>query len=398
MSNVRRLISAAGFSNLADGVFLITLPLIALEITRDPAAFAAVTLVGRLPWLIFSLPAGALADRLDRRRTMASVNIFRAVVIALLAVVVVMNAETMVVLYVAAFALGVGETLFDTAAQSILPMLTEHPDHLVKANSRLTAVELTANQFVGPPLGAFIAAATLAGALVLSAASYLVAGIVLVFLVGNFRPSREGPKTRIATDVVDGVRYLVRHRLLRLLAVCVGISNLASTATFAVFPLYAIAPGPLGLNEVGFGLLITTIAAGSVVGSMIVEPLRRRLGERRTLLLATSSFPLFGLAPAISTSVVVIASVFFVAGAVAISWNVITVSFRQRVVPEQLLGRVNAGYRLVAWGTIPLGAALGGYLGSKFGLTAAFWASAILSATCMPLVYFGVTSESLAAE
>ena len=238
---------------------------------------------------------------------MASVNIFRAVVIALLAVVVVMNAETMVVLYVAAFAVGVGETLFDTAAQSILPMLTEHPDHLVKANSRLTAVELTANQFVGPPLGAFIAAVTLAGALVLSAASYLVAGIVLVFLVGRFRPTREGPKTRIATDVVDGVRYLVRHRLLRLLAVCVGISNLASTATFAVFPLYAIAPGPLGLNEVGFGLLITTIAAGSVIGSMIVEPLRRRLGERRTLLLATSSFPLFGLAPALSTSVAVIA-------------------------------------------------------------------------------------------
>ena len=81
-----------------------------------------------------------------------------------------------------------------------------------------------------------------------------------------------------------------------------------------------------------------------------------------------------------------------------ISWNVITVSFRQRVVPEQLLGRVNAGYRLVAWGTIPLGAALGGYLGSRFGLTAAFWTSAILSATCMPLVYFGVSSESLAAE
>ena len=397
MRNVRLLITASGFSNLADGVFSITLPLIALGITRDPAAFASVTFVGRLPWLIFALPAGALADRLDRRRTMSTVNLLRGTMIAVLGAVVAMGDETMAVLYVAAFALGVGETLFDTAAQSILPMLTEQPEHLIRANSRLTAVELTTNLFIGPPLGAFIAGLALAGALWASAGSYLVAGLVLIALVGRFRPIREGPRTRLGKDVIEGVRYLARHRLLRLLAICVGISNLASTAVFAIFPLYAIEPGPLGLEEAGFGLLITTLGAGSVIGSFLVEPLRSRLGERRTVLLATASFPLFGLAPAITTSVPVIAVLFFIAGAVNIGWNVITVSFRQRVVPEQMLGRVNAGYRLVAWGTIPLGAALGGYLGSRYGLTTTFWISAGISAICFPLVYFGVTNERLAA-
>jgi MFS family permease len=395
MRNVRRLIASSGLSNLADGVFSITLPLIALGITRDPAAFASVIFVGRLPWLIFALPAGALADRLDRRITMTSVSLFRAAAIAVLAGVVAANGETIIVLYVAAFALGVGETLFDTAAQSILPMLTEHPDHLVRANSRLSAVELVTNQFIGPPLGAFIAGITLSGALIVSSGSYLLAGIVLLTLTGRFRPIREGPRTRITADVAAGVSYLVHHRLLRLLAICVGISNLASTATFAIFPLYAIEPGTLGLDAAGFGLLITSVAAGSVAGSFIVEPLRRRLGERRTMILATTSFPLFSLAPAISTSVAVIAVIFFVAGAVSFSWNVITVSFRQRIVPEQLLGRINAGYRLVAWGTIPLGAALGGYLGSQYGLVATFWTAAALSAICIPLVYFGVTEQGL---
>ncbi len=384
--NFWRLLTASALSNLADGIFQIALPLVALGITRDPGAFAAVTLVGRLPWLLFSLPAGALADRLDRRRTMVRVDVARMLLIALLALVVATGHEELWVLYVVAFALGVGETLHDTAAQSILPNVVAS-ERLSWANSRLYAVELAANQFVGPPIGGLLAAAALAGALSASAVGYALAALALVLLVGRFRPERESAAASLRADIAEGVRYLARHRLLRTLALCVGISNLASTATFSVFPLYAVDPGPMGLSSAGFGLLLTTLAAGALVGSFFVEPLERHLGRGRTLLLAAATFPLFGLVAAVTDSAVLIGLAFFVGMALTFSWNVITVSLRQRIVPDRLLGRVNAGYRLLAWGTMPLGAALAGIIGRRYGVTTVFWTSAALSAICIPLVF-----------
>lgn len=165
VSPFTRLAVAAGCSNLADGVFQIALPLVALGITRDPGAFASVTLVGRLPWLLFALPAGALADRLDRRRTMALVNGGRVVLIGALAALVATDHEGLWALYVVGFALGVGETLFDTASQSILPSVVADKDRLAAANGRLYAIEMATNQFIGPPLGGLIVAASAAAAL-----------------------------------------------------------------------------------------------------------------------------------------------------------------------------------------------------------------------------------------
>ncbi|MDQ3469533.1 MAG: MFS transporter [Actinomycetota bacterium] len=387
--------TASGLSNLADGVFQITLPLVALGITRDPGAFASVTLIGRLPWLLFSLPAGALADRLDRRRTMTLVNVARAAMIGGLAVVVAANLEELWLLYLVAFGLGVGETLFDTAAQSILPNIVVDPGRLSKANGRLYSVELTANQFIGPPIGGLLAGVSLAGALAGSAAAYAVAAAVLMLLVGRFRPARAATPTRIRSDIAEGVRYLAGHRLLRTLAVCVGISNLASTATFAVFPLYAVEPGPMGLSGAGFGVLLATLAAGSVLGSLVVARIERRLGRRWTLLVAMSSFPLLFLALAATSSAVWIAAAFFVGSALGVGWNIVTVSLRQRIVPDHLLGRVNSGYRLLAWGTMPLGAALGGAVGSRWGVDAVFWTSTVLSAVCIPIVAVAVTDSAL---
>ena len=394
--NFTWLVSASGLSNLADGAFQITLPLVALGITRDPGAFASVTLVGRLPWLLFALPAGAWADRLDRRRTMVLVDIVRAGMIGALALIVAVNLEQLWLLYVVAFGLGVAETMFDTAAQSILPNVVDS-GQLSLANGRLYAVELTANQFVGPPIGGIIAGITLAGALAGSAAAYAIAATVLLLLVGHFRPTRDTAPPRLRTDIAEGVRYLARHRLLRTLAICVGISNLASTAVFAVLPLYAVEPGPMGLSGGGFGVLLAILAVGSVLGSLLVDRIERRLGRRRTLLLATAMFPVNALVLALTTSVPWVAVAFVLNSALIIGWNVITVSLRQRIVPDHLLGRVNAGYRLLAWGTMPLGAALAGFIGDRWGLTAVFWTSAVLSALCFPIVYIIVTGKALAA-
>jgi MFS family permease len=389
-----RLVAASGLSNLADGVFLVALPLVTLGVTRDPAAFASVTLVGRLPWLFFALPAGALADRLDRRRTMTLVNLGRSALIGGLAAAVAGGWEELWLLYVVAFALGIGETLFDTAAQSVLPGVVADPERLAAANGRLYVVELTANQFVGPPLGGLLAGIALGGALGVSAAAYLVAAGVLLLVAGSFRPERTGPPTRIRTDIVEGARYLAGHRVLRTMALCTGLSNLAGTAWLAVLPLYAVTPGPMGLSESGFGLLLTAGAVGAVLGSLVAAPVERRLGRTATLAGAMALYSVTMVAPAITASPWWVGAA-GVLGGTSVIWNVITVSLRQRIAPDGLLGRVNAGYRLLAWGTMPLGAGLGGLLGGWLGVRDVFWVAGGLHVLCVPLLLTGVSDRAI---
>src|SRR5262249_1398837 len=141
-------------------------------------------------------------------------------------------------------------------------------ERIVAANSRLNAVELTMNQFVGPPIGGLLVALGVATAFGTAAAGYLGALLCLVTLAGTFRPLRTSAPASIRTEVGEGLRYLFHHRLLRTMAFVVGPMNLASTAVFSVIVLYAVSPGPLGLNSVGFGLLLTSVAVGTLIGTL----------------------------------------------------------------------------------------------------------------------------------
>ncbi|MEJ7752481.1 MAG: MFS transporter [Candidatus Limnocylindrales bacterium] len=366
-----KLWSSSAASNLADGIFVIALPLIAVRLTDSPVLVAGVAIAGRLPWLLFALIAGALADRLDRLRTMRHVNLLRFAVIGLMAALALLDLLSLPALYIAAFVLGIGETLFDTAAQSIMPSLVGR-EQLSKANGRLYAAELSMNQFIGPALGGLLVSLSVPLALSGSALCYVFAAGGLMLIVGDFRPARTGPPTRIHTEVLEGLRYLARHRLLRTLAGMVGLMNLATSAVFAIFALYAVAPGPMGLSEAGFGLLLTTFAVGSVIGSVLVERIERRFGRASVLTLGVlgAGLPLF--VPALTTEPILVGAAFAVMGLTLMLWNVVTVSLRQRIIPDRLLGRVNSGYRLLAWGTKPLGALLGGVVGQLFGLQAVF--------------------------
>lgn len=364
-------------SNLADGVFRVALPLLALSLTRSPAAVAGVTFAGRLPWLLFALQAGALADRLDRRRTMTLVNGARAATIGLLTILVAADLATMPILFASAFGLGVAETLFDTAAQSIMPSLVERDD-LGRANGRLGAVELSMNQFVGPPLGGVVVGIAIAWAFAGSAAAYLVAALVLVFLRGSFRPVRSGPATKLRGDIVTGIRYLWRNRLLRTLALMVGGMNLVSSGVEALLPVFAVDPGPLGLTEAGFGLLWASAGAGSLVGSITADRIARAVGRRRLLLVNVFTAALIPTTLALTSSAALVGVAFVLVGISGMIWNVITVSLRQAIVPDHLLGRVNAGYRLLAWGSMPIGAAVAGAGAELVGARQVFAAFAAL--------------------
>jgi MFS family permease len=357
-----------------------------VRLTDSPLLIAGLSIAARLPWLFFVLIAGALADRLDRRRTMFLVQLLRAGIAAGLAAGVyfeVISAASpltgLIILYAAGLLLGIGETLFDTAAQSLMPSVVRR-DQLPTANGRLYGVEIIANQFVGPPLGGFLVAWMMAAALGLSAAGYIAAALLLFAIVGSFRPLREGPPTRIRSDIAEGLRYLLNHRLLRTLAAMVGVMNLASSAAFAIFVLYAIRPAPLGmgLSEPEFGVLLTTGALGSVAGSIYAGRLVKRFGRARLLVAAIVASAISTAMPAFTPNAFVVGASFVIGGSAGVVWNVITVSFRQGIIPDRLLGRVNSVYRLLAWGTQPVGALLGGVLGELFGLPIVFAVGGLL--------------------
>lgn len=280
-----RLMVASGFSNLADGALQAWMPLIAVGITREPGAVAVVALAQRLPWLVFALPAGALSDRLDRRRTMIGASVARAIVLAGLAAAVATGHETIALLAVVGFALGIAETLFDTSAQSLVPALVPH-DELSRANGRLYAVELGANQFVGPPLGGLVVAISATAAVATSSVAYAVAAVAMALVAGAHRPVRSGPPTNMRADIAEGLRYLWSHRLLRTLALLVGIGNLASAATGAVLALRLVDPGPVGLSEAGYGLVIAAGAVGSLAVGPFVARIEAVLGRARALAVA----------------------------------------------------------------------------------------------------------------
>jgi MFS family permease len=389
-----RLWVSSAASNLADGVFFIALPLIAVRLTDSPVLVAGVAVAGRLPWLLFVLVAGALADRLDRRRTMINVQLARVLIVGAMAVLALFDLLSLPALYAVALVLGIGETLFDTSAQSLMPSIVAK-EQLSKANGRLYAVELSMNQFVGPPAGGFLVAISIPLALGGAAVGYAVAALGLVLIAGSFKPERKGPKTSIATDIAEGLRYLIRHRLLRTLAVMVGVMNLASSAVFAIFVLYAVAPGPMRLSEPEFGVLLTSFALGSLAGSFVVERIERRMGPANILLLAVIAGAVTTALPAFTTNPFIVGASFALAGITVVMWNVITVSLRQRIVPSGMLGRLNASYRLFAWGTQPLGALMGGVIGEVVGLPAVFIVGGLLTLTLV-LARGIVTDEAIA--
>jgi MFS family permease len=393
--NFHKALAASGFANLADGVFQVALPLLAVQLTQSPLLIAGVNLAARLPWLL-ALVAGALADRLDRRQTMVRVNLVRTVVLGGLALAVAADLATLAMLYAVALLLGLAETLFDTSAQSLLPALVSR-DELTTANSRLFAVELVANTFLGPPLGGLLAAAGLAVAMGAPAAAYLAGAGCLALIVGSFRAAGAGQRgsTRLRDEIAEGARFVWRHPVLRPLAIMLGVENMAFAAVFSVFVLYSVEPGPMGLSESGYGVLLATLGVGSLIGTWLAVPTERRLGRVRTLILSVilnaASLAVF----VVTTSPVLVGISLAVSGVAIVLWNVVTVSLRQRITPDRLLGRMNAAYRLVGWGMMPIGSLLGGVLAEWLGLRPTFLVAAVITLAAL-VGFLWVTEEAVA--
>ncbi|MEJ7562702.1 MAG: MFS transporter [Ilumatobacteraceae bacterium] len=377
------LLTSSAMSNLADGVFKVALPLLAVRFTRSPALVAGLQLVQTLPWLLGALHIGALIDRSDRRRTMIRANVVRASFVAVPAIAIALDRGSLWLLYVAAIGTGIAEVFYDTAAQSMLPSIVDR-SRLDRANGRLFAVELGSQEFAGPPLAGLLVAAALMLPFATSAVLWVVAIGALTWLRGQFRPVLDGERTSIRSSVAEGLAFLRARPVLRTMALMVGMTNLATSAVFAVLVLFAVGPGSeMELSEPAFGALFATMAVGGLVGGLIAERVQARIGRARALTLTVFGMVAYVLVPALTTNVAIIGTVFFAGGVTNMLWNVTTVSYRQRVTPDHLLGRVNSAYRLVAWGTRPLGAVVGGVLGQWLGVRSVFLVMGILTATVL---------------
>ena len=362
-ANYWKLWSASVISNLGDGVAQIAYPWLASLLTRDPALIAGVALAQRLPWLVFSLHAGVIVDRGDRRKLMVWMNTIRFVATVGVTVAVVAGAMTIPVLYLAAVVLGCAEVIYDNSSQTILPRIVAK-DRLERANGNLWGAELVMNQFVGPPLGGFLIAVAIAVPFGVDAATFGVSALLIALISGSFRSTPDGEpvaeRRPMRADIAEGLRWLWQHKLIRRLAVLLGIMNGISTAMFAIEVLFA--QEILHLDARGFGFLATASAIGGIAGSQLAPSITKRIGPGPSLYLTLFTGAVTGTVIGLTSHAFVVAAMFFAFMFTAVVWNVITVSLRQSVIPDQLLGRVNSVYRLFGWGSMPIGAAIGGAL------------------------------------
>jgi MFS family permease len=375
----RKLWTASTISNLGDGVTLVAGPLLAASLTRDPLLVGGLSFAQRVPWLLFPLISGALVDRLDRRRVMGYADAARTVLIGTIGVAALLGWASIPLLYVVFFLMGTLETLFDNASQAIIPALVSR-DRLERANSRLYATEIISNQLAGPPLGGFLFGLAVAVPFFLDAGTYAAAAALVLALRGEFRPKRleDAPPTTLVAEIGEGLRWLWSHRLIRTLAIMLGVFNMTFAATDAILVLFA--QDVLGLGGFGYGVLLSSTAVGGLIGSLTADKIVAWLGPGRTLQASVLISTLVLTLVAFSESAVVVWAVFLLVGISVVVWNVITVSFRQAVVPEDIFGRVNSVYRLLGWGGLSIGALLGGFLARGFGLTAPFWFAAVVLA------------------
>jgi len=383
----RWLLASSAISNIGDGVALAAGPLLVASLTQDPLLVSFALLAQQLPNLFFGIPAGAIADRFDRRRIVAAVNLVRAAVLVVLAATIVGEAVSIAIVLITLFVLGTAEIFADVSSNSLVPRVVPR-EHLGVANARLTGSFLLTNQLVGPPIGAFLFSAGMALPFAANAACFALGALLVMRVVTDvveLTAERAGERRSLRQEMADGVRWLVAHPPMRTLALTIIAFNVTYGAAWSVLVLYA--SERLGMSAVGFGLLTTAIAIGGIIGTSAYGRLERRFAladiMRGGLLIETFTH----LILALTTSPAVALVTMVVFGAHAFVWGTTSTVVRQRAVPDELLGRVTGVYTVGLVGGIVVGTPIGGLLAREFGITAPFWFGFIGSAILVVVLW-----------
>jgi MFS family permease len=379
----RWLVGSSWMSNLGDGIGLAAGPLLVASQTSDPVLVALAGLLQRLPWLLFGLYAGVLADRVDRRILVMAVDLTRAAVLAALTTMLVTGRVDITVVLVTMFVLGTAEVFADTTSGTLLPMVVGKAD-LGIGNARLMAGVLTMNQMAGPAIGAVLFAAGtawpfLAQAVCVALGAVLVSRMVLVPL-----PRATG-SSHIGRDIAEGFRWTWGNRAVRTLTLAIVTFNVTYGAAWSVLVLYATER--LDLGPIGFGLLTTVGALGGVAGMSAYDWLERHASLAAIMRVGLTIETLTHLGLALTTTGWVAALIMFVFGAHAFVWGTTSRTVRMRTVPPQLQGRVGSLYAIGVFGGIVAGQALGGVIARIWGLTGPFWFAFVGSAVILALIW-----------
>jgi MFS family permease len=379
----RWLLASSWATNLGEGITLAAGPLLVASQTRNALAVASAVFLQRLPWLMFGLYAGVVADRVSRRAIVIITGLVRAVILLLLTASILTRHVDTAVILAALFLFGVNEAFGDTTSATLLPMLVGKRD-LGIANARTLTGVIVWNQLAGPPIGAALFAAGKALPFV-SETVCVLAGVLLITRVrlpahiGHARPAR------VREDIREGWRWLWAHPAVRTLAITIFTFNVTFGAAWSVLVLYA--RQRLGMGAIGFGLITTAMAVGGLAGAASYGWLARRvpLGVimRGGLIIET----LTHLALALTRWVWFALIVFAIFGAHAFIWGTTSTSVRQRAVPAEFQGRVGSVYLTGVVGGIVIGSAIGGLVASVWGVTAPFWFAFAGSAIILALIW-----------
>lgn len=400
------LFGATGLSNLADGVLTVGVPLLALTLTTSALEISLLTTAFTLPWLVLALPVGVLVDRHDRARLLLWASLTRVAVLAGATAAALAGALTMPVLLALLLALGTAEVVADSTATVLVPGVVPR-SRLAAANSRVLGVQQLANAFLGGPLaGAVLALGTgwffgVPAALCAAGAALVLRGVVGRVPGTGSDPTGSRPTAHpdsMRTELVAGLRYLRGHRVVGPLVLGSTVLNFASSAYFAVFVLWVVGPGSaVRLDARWYGLLTAALAVGALLGALAAEHVARRTSEAPLIFTCWALNSLLLLVPLLVPDARAIAATFAVVGFANMLGNVVGQSLRQRLVPSSLLGRVGGAGRMLAYGSMPLGAALGGVVAETFGLPSVLVGAAVLSLVGVAWVAHAVPQRSIDA-
>ncbi|QIJ62037.1 MFS transporter [Streptomyces sp. JB150] len=380
-----RLWSAAVLSSFGDSLRTAALPLLAVTLTDRPLLVVSVTACGYLPWLVFGLLGGAVADRVDQRRAMWTVDAVRGLLVAAFAVAVALGHASIALLIALAVALTTLQTLFDNAATALLPALVG-PAALDGANARLMTGQRVAGGLLGAPAAPLLLTAGAAVPFAADAATFLVAA-ALVASLRTTAPER-GPSPAGSTlrrEIADGLRALWHDRVLRGLCAATTLCNIGMGALIAT--LVVLVTGRLDAGTAGYAAAVTAYTAGNLAGAAVNGRLVARMGRLRAVLLAGTAQ--IGALVVIGSvrSVVAVVAAMAVFGCMGMVWNVNTTTLMQQRSPAGMLGRVGSAFRTLAVAGAPLGALLGGAVATAWGLhTPALLAAAFFALSVTALI------------
>ena len=374
MSNqsFNRFVAASGLTNLADGIAVVAWAWMASLLTRDPFLIALMPVALRLPWFIFAIPAGIITDRVDRRKLIMWMDVIRAVAFAIATIVIwqalpladapktgLAQPTVFYVLMFTALLVGGAEVFRDNAAQTMLPSLVEH-SALERANGRLWSVELIGNSLVGPAVGAFLIAAFAPAPFALNSIAYAVALVCVISLKGSFKPKPANTAPNWKGELREAYHFLKSSPLLRTLALLTGFWNLLFQMSAIALVLHV--QENLNFGATAYGLLLVGSAFGGVCAGFVAERIVNRLGPKLTVQISLAvSAPIY-LVMALAPNWITLTCAIGLSQFAGLTWNTVSVSYRQRTIPDAMLGRVNSLYRLLAWGMMPLGLILSGLI------------------------------------